>query len=134
QIPLRAMVAQGCGNLLVPGRAASGDQMAMSSYRVMATCAQMGYAAGWAAVHACEQSCALSDLDIPRLQNTLEAHGQSLALAGYGEYLRQDIARHEHLFTPTAPIVNCHASSLVQLPDGRYLVAWFRGREEGQND
>ena len=45
-IPLRSLVPKGAANLLVAGRSASGDQMAMSSFRIQATCAQMGFAAG----------------------------------------------------------------------------------------
>jgi hypothetical protein len=41
-LPLRMMIPRGAKNLLVPGRGASGDQTAMSAFRVMAVVAQMG--------------------------------------------------------------------------------------------
>jgi hypothetical protein len=36
-IPLHSLTSKGAKNLLVPGRGLSGDQMAMSAYRVQAT-------------------------------------------------------------------------------------------------
>ncbi|MBN2150472.1 MAG: FAD-dependent oxidoreductase [Candidatus Lokiarchaeota archaeon] len=45
-IPLRSLIPRGTANLLVAGRNLSADQLAMSSARVMATCAMMGTAAG----------------------------------------------------------------------------------------
>ncbi len=86
QIPLRALIPRGAANLLVPGRGASGDQMAMSSFRVMATCAQMGFAAGTAAAHCLKTNCLLPGIDVESLQRSIEAGGQSLNLANYGEY------------------------------------------------
>ena len=87
-IPLRAMIARGMANLLAPGRSMSGDQMAFSSYRVMATCAQSGYAAGKAAQLAIRRGVRVSDLPIGELQAAIEQGGQSLDLSHYGEYLR----------------------------------------------
>ena len=84
QIPLRCLIPRGARNLLVPGRGASGDQMAMSSFRVMATVAQMGYAAGVAARQCVEDRTDLSDIDMVRLRATLESDGQSLDLSQYG--------------------------------------------------
>jgi hypothetical protein len=86
-IPLGALVPKGAANLLVPGRGASGDQMAMSSFRVMATCAQMGLAAGLAAADCAMRGADLASLDVSALQRRLADHGQSLDLADYGEYL-----------------------------------------------
>ncbi len=48
-IPLRAMIPQQVKNLLVAGKCISGDQVAMSSYRMTPTCCAMGQAAGVAA-------------------------------------------------------------------------------------
>jgi hypothetical protein len=48
-IPLRSLIPRGMDNLLVAGRNLSADQLAMSSARVMTTCAMMGTAAGIAA-------------------------------------------------------------------------------------
>jgi len=91
-VPLRAMIAKGASNLLAPGRSMSGDMLAFSSYRVMATCAQTGFAAGKAAQLAAASGAALQDLVLPELQRTIEAEGQSLDLTDYGEYLR--VLRH----------------------------------------
>jgi hypothetical protein len=89
-LPLRMMIPRGAKNLLVPGRGASGDQMAMSAFRVMAVVAQMGYAAGHAARLCLETACDPLRLDVPRLQAAIEAGGQSLDLSSYGEYLGGD--------------------------------------------
>jgi hypothetical protein len=48
-IPLLSLIPKGTSNLLVAGRNLSADQLAMSSARVMTTCAMMGTAAGSAA-------------------------------------------------------------------------------------
>lgn len=93
-IPLRSLVPKGMANLLVPGRGLSGDQMAMSSYRVMATCAQTGYAAGCAAALCLAEGTDLAGIDIPRLQEVLRERGQNLDLASYGDYL--GARRQEH--------------------------------------
>ena len=85
-IPLGALVPKGATNLLVPGRGASGDQMAMSSFRVMTTCAQMGLAAGLAAAQCVTKNCSLPGLDMAALRSRLADAGQSLALADYGEH------------------------------------------------
>lgn len=87
-LPLRAMIAKGADNLLAPGRSMCGDMMAFSSYRVMATCAQTGFAAGKAAQLAARGGRRLQDLPIAELQANIEAGGQSLDLSDYGEYLR----------------------------------------------
>lgn len=94
-LPLRMMIPKGALNLLVPGRGASGDQMAMSAYRVMAVVAQMGFAAGLASRQAVERGVPLTSLDVPALQAAIRAGGQSLDLSDYGEYLRCDQIVHE---------------------------------------
>jgi hypothetical protein len=94
-LPLRMMIPQGAKNLLVPGRGASGDQTAMSAFRVMAVVAQMGFAAGHAARQCVEAGVDLTGIDVPRLQTAIEAGGQSLDLSRYGEYLRCDLFAHE---------------------------------------
>lgn len=33
-----------------------------------------------------------------------------------------------------APFPKCHASTLLAIPDGRYLAAWFGGKDEGAKD
>ena len=87
-IPLRALLPPGVDNLLCPGRSMSGDQMALSSYRAMATCAQMGWGAGHAAAMALETGTALPALDPAGLRARIEAAGQTLDLSEYGDYLR----------------------------------------------
>ena len=46
---------------------------------------------------------------------------------------RQVIAA-EHLFGDARPFAQCHASTLVPLTDGRFLVAWFGGSHEASGD
>jgi predicted neuraminidase len=133
-IPLRALIPKGAKNLLVPGRGASGEQMAMSSFRVMAPCAQTGYAAGLAAAQCLREGTTPPTLSVPRLQEAIATGGQSLDLSDYGEYLRQHIHVHEHIFQDDRPFPACHASTLVQLPDNRFLAAWFGGTHEKHPD
>jgi len=133
-IPLRSLVPRGGKNLLVAGRSASGDQMAMSSFRIQATCAQMGFAAGKAALVCLREERDLQDAPIDLIQQEIEAGGQSLDLSEYGEYLRQLIHVREHLFADQQPFAQCHASTLVQLSNGRFLAAWFGGSKEGHAD
>ena len=87
-IPLGAMLPQGMHNVLCPGRSLSGDQMALSSYRAMATCAQMGFGAGTAAALASASDGSLAALDAATVRAAIEAGGQSLDLSRYGDYLR----------------------------------------------
>lgn len=134
-LPLCMMIPKGAKNLLVAGRGASGDQMAMSAFRVMAVVAQMGFAAGHAARQCLESGTDLTRIDIKRLQAAIEAGGQTLDLSNYGAYWRQEIFSHEHLFAETSPpIGKCHAATMVQLSNGRFLAAWFAGTGEGHAD
>ncbi|MBI5688796.1 MAG: FAD-dependent oxidoreductase [Verrucomicrobia bacterium] len=96
-LPLRMLIPRGARNLLVAGRGASGDQTAMSAFRVMTVAAQMGFAAGHAARQCLARSCELAAIDVPALQAAIEAGGQSLDLSGYGEYLRCDLWAHEEV-------------------------------------
>jgi predicted neuraminidase len=43
-------------------------------------------------------------------------------------------ARIEHVFGDRRPFAQCHASTLVSLPEGRVLVAWFGGTREAHAD
>lgn len=88
-IPARCLWPEGGANLLTAGRSVSGDQMAMSSYRVMATCAQTGLAAGVIAARAAQEGVAPGALDTARVQAALASEGQDLDLSHYGEYLRE---------------------------------------------
>lgn len=40
----------------------------------------------------------------------------------------------EHVFGDVRPFAQCHASTLVRLPDGGFLVAWFAGTRESTQD
>lgn len=123
-IPLRAMIPKGARNLLVPGRGASGDQMAMSSFRVMAPVSQMGFAAGKAAQLCVRDGCDLNDLGLPQLQEAIEAGGQHLDLSKFGEYLRNGLLDHETVFAGDGPHGPATAPALLQLRNNRFLVAW----------
>ena len=134
QIPLRSMIPQNAKNLLVPGRGASGEQMAMSSFRVMTTVSQMGFACGLAAGQCIHSAKDLAQIDMERLQQAIEAGGQSLDLSSYGSYLAGDLTQHEHAFGENRPFPQCHASTLVQLRNNRFLVAYFAGAHEKAPD
>ncbi|MHC4889403.1 MAG: sialidase family protein, partial [Planctomycetota bacterium] len=134
QIPLRCFIPKGARNLLVPGRGISAEQMALSSSRVMATIAQMGFAAGKAAGQCVRKKITIDKINVPELKNEIEAGGQSLDLSSYGEYLREMLFSHEDVFQEGEAFQQCHASTIVQLTNNRFLVAWFAGTEEGHND
>jgi hypothetical protein len=123
-LPLRMMIPRGARNLLVPGRGASGDQTAMSAYRVMAVVAQMGYAAGHAARQCVETGTDLKGIDLPRLQSAIQAGGQSLDLSDYGEYLRNDLFTCEFVRPDPWPGRLRGVVELVQLSNGRLLTVW----------
>ena len=78
-IPYRCLTVAALGNLLTAGKCISGDQVAMSSYRMTPTCCAMGQAAGTAAALAVEQN--LSDLrqvNVGKLQSILTREGIEL--------------------------------------------------------
>jgi len=89
QIPFRCLVPKGGKNILAAGRCISGDQMAMSSFRVMATCAQTGFAAGLACGLASKMRVDLPKLDVRTLQQTLRRYGQLLNTTSYRRYRGQ---------------------------------------------
>jgi predicted neuraminidase len=43
-------------------------------------------------------------------------------------------AMHREFIYQTAPFPSAHASTLVELPDGRVMAAWFGGKAEGAPD
>lgn len=133
-LPFRMMIPRGAKNLLVAGRGASSDQMAMSAFRVMVPVAQLGFAAGIAAGLCLETGAEPAAIDVPELQRRIRAGGQSLDLSDYGGFLRHELFVHEALFADDRPFPACHASTLVQLPNARFLVAWFGGSFEGAGD
>jgi hypothetical protein len=123
-IPLRAMRPKGALNLLVPGRGASGDQMAMSSFRVMAPVSQMGFAAGRAAQLCVREGCTLAGLDVARLQASIEAGGQKLDLSQYGEYLRNGLLDHEDVCSAEGAWAPAARPAILHRRNNRFLVAW----------
>ncbi len=133
-IPLRALIPKGAKNLLVPGRGASAEQLAMSSFRVMAVVQAMGFGAGMAVRQCLDDESDLRNINVRKLQAAIESEGQSLDLSFYGDYLRKILLFKEHLFGDDRPFAQCHASTLVQLRNNRFLAAWFGGTREGHED
>lgn len=62
QIPFRCLYSKNVPNLMFAGRNISATHMAMSSTRVMATCAVIGQAAGTGAALAVSEKCAPADV------------------------------------------------------------------------
>jgi hypothetical protein len=131
-IPLRAMRPAGLENVLCPGRSLSGDQLALSSYRAMATCAQMGLGAGLAAALAVERGTPLDRLDLRELKERMRRAGQSLDLSDYGDYLRCLRVIDQEVPLPRRPGAN-GASSLMlcRAANGRTCAMRY-DRETGE--
>ena len=72
-LPLRCMIAKDIENLVFAGRNISVTHAALSSSRVMATCAILGQALGTAVAQALTDGCHVADVDITKLQQTLMA-------------------------------------------------------------
>lgn len=70
-IPLRSLISENIDNLIFAGRNISVTHAALSSSRVMATCAIMGQALGTAVAHALKENCHISKIDINALQQAL---------------------------------------------------------------
>lgn len=77
-IPLRSIIAKDGENLLMAGRCLSADQLALSSARVMTTCAMMGSAAAAAASLAVRKNCDVRSVDIHDIQGELLSQGAIL--------------------------------------------------------
>lgn len=78
EIPWRTLYSKDVPNLMFAGRNISATHMAMSSTRVMATCAVVGQAAGTGAAVAVEHGClpaGVTDNHIPELQKKLMDDG-----------------------------------------------------------
>ncbi len=71
QVPLRALIPRGAGNLLVAGRCFSADQLALSSARVMTTASMMGQAAGIAGAWAAGAGTAVGSVSTASLRREL---------------------------------------------------------------
>ena len=129
-IPLRSLIPKGAKNILVPGRGASAEQLAMSSFRVMAVVQAMGFGAGTAVRQCLEDGSDPGGIDIRKLRSTLETNGQPLDLSRYGDYQRKLLYIREHVFADDRPFEYCHASTLIQLRNRKILAAWFAGVRE----
>lgn len=70
-LPLRCMISENIENLCFAGRNISVTHAALSSSRVMATCAVLGQALGTAVSYAVRDNAALENVDIKKLQQTL---------------------------------------------------------------
>ena len=70
-LPLRCMISENIENLCFAGRNISVTHAALSSSRVMATCAVLGQALGTAVSYAVRDNVALENVDIKKLQQTL---------------------------------------------------------------
>ena len=70
-IPYRCLYSKNIKNLLFAGRNISVSHAALSSTRVMATCAVLGQAAGTAAAMAIKENKSLREISVPTLQQAL---------------------------------------------------------------
>ena len=70
-LPLRCMISKNIENLVFAGRNISVTHAALSSSRVMATCAILGQAIGTAVAHAILDGCSVENVDVPKLQQAL---------------------------------------------------------------
>ena len=74
-VPLRSLYSRNVNNLFLAGRNISATHYALSSTRVMLTCAQLGEAVGMAAAHAIKNGCSIRELSqsesIKAIQNNL---------------------------------------------------------------
>ena len=72
-IPYRCLYSKNIDNLFFAGRNISVTHAALSSTRVMGTCALLGQAVGMAAALAAHENCSPREVDIRKLQRTLMA-------------------------------------------------------------
>ena len=123
QIPLRAMRPREATNLLVPGRCLGGDHLATSSFRVMGTCAQTGFAAGVAAAMGAPAR-SVDAVDVPELRARLRRAGVRLDLAPYYSYLRRRRGYEEQTGAVAAP-VSAPLLAVTELATGEVLIAYI---------
>ncbi|MAU08315.1 MAG: hypothetical protein CL607_00720 [Anaerolineaceae bacterium] len=100
----------------------------------MGICAQTGFAAGTTASLAVQSQQALDEVPIERIQEQLRACCVRLDLAPYTNYLRSRRSVDEAIFEQDKYFPECHATTLVQLPNGDVVCAWFGGSREGNDD
>ncbi len=74
-VPYGCLIPQKVDRLLTAGRCISGDTVALSSFRILATCMNTGEAAGAAAALAVRQQVSPRRVDIALLQKSLEESG-----------------------------------------------------------
>lgn len=72
-LPLRCMISDNIENLVFAGRNISVTHAALSSSRVMATCAVLGQALGTAVAQSIKNNCTIENVDIVQLQQMLMA-------------------------------------------------------------
>ena len=75
QVPYRALVPKGVGNLLVAGRSIGGDRVSHASARNMMCCAVSGQGAGVAAAVSLRRDEAFDELNIGAVQEELARQG-----------------------------------------------------------
>lgn len=78
-IPFRALIPEGCDNLLLAGRCISGDFYAHSSYRVIGNVVATGEAAGWAAAEVSKTGFKVADIDGTKVSKYMESIGYKLS-------------------------------------------------------
>ncbi len=78
QIPLRSLLAKDSVNLLTAGRGLSADQLALSSARVMTTCAMTGQAAGITAAKAVAENTNIKNVAPLEVRREVERKGAIL--------------------------------------------------------
>ena len=81
-IPYGSLVPKDVRGLLTAGRCISGDTVALSSFRILATCYSTGEAAGAAAALCAQENISPEDLDVEKLQRSLVSMGANLGI-GY---------------------------------------------------
>ncbi len=74
-IPYRAMLPEGCDNLIVAGKTVSCESQAAGGLRCMPAAMAMGQAAGVAAAMAIDSGKLPLEIDVSALQSTLRTHG-----------------------------------------------------------
>ena len=74
EIPYRALIAKDMDNLLLAGRCLSGDFLPHASYRMMGNMGATGEAAGFAAMYAIKNSCALSQVPAKILRERMKEY------------------------------------------------------------
>ena len=79
-IPYRSLIPKSVSNMLVAGRCISSDHGAQASYRIMPVVCCIGEAAGTAIGLAAAQACAVRDVNVGKLQQTLKNNGAYIGI------------------------------------------------------